>query len=383
VTPSTPRRTLRRRLALFQAILFLCSGLVLLVLADLPLLTFSHVCRAAGDPGSAGQCVQPRSGSSLHEVLVYSAIALVIMVPVSIALGRLVADRALRPLRAITAAARAISDRNLNERLNLGESYREFAELGETLDDLFARLEASFESQRHFVANASHELRTPVAAERTLIQVALADPDATAAELRSTCQQLLALGEQQERLIEALLTLASSQRGLEYEDPVDLAELTREVLGARGREAGAQDITIRAGLSPAVTAGDPRLAGILVANLVGNALSHNIAGGWVEVATVTSGGAAHLTISNSGPVVPPGEVDRLFQPFQQLGPERIRRAGGLGLGLAIVRAIARTHGAVVVAGARPGGGLDIAVTFGRAPSGPAATHAAGPITLRH
>jgi signal transduction histidine kinase len=363
VTPSPPRRTLRVRLAVLQATLFLCSGLVLLLLADLPLLTFTSADRAPGDSGSAGPHLHPRSGSNLDQVLIYSGIALAIMIPVSIVLGWLMADRALRPLRTITTAARAISDRNLSERLNLGESYREFAELGETLDDLFGRLESAFESQRHFVANASHELRTPLAAERTLIQVALADPDATADELRSTCLQLLALGEQQERLIEALLTLAGSQRGLEGAEPVDLARLAREVIGARGQEAAARGITIQAELGPAVTAGDPRLAGILVANLVDNALRHNVAAGWIEVVTATAGGSARLSVSNSGPVIPPGEIDRLFQPFQQLGSERMRHADGHGLGLAIVEAIARTHRAAIEPAARPGGGLDITVAF--------------------
>jgi signal transduction histidine kinase len=377
------RRTLRARLALLYAGLFAGSGVALLIIADLPLLTFSHAYRAPGTgPHSAGTHgpgtgtpgaahVSPRASTDLPSVLLYSAIALAILIPVSIALGWLVADRALRPLRAITTAARAISARNLDERLGLDASYDEFTELGETLDDLFGRLGSAFESQRHFVANASHELRTPLAAERTLIQVALADPDATAESLRSTCQQLLALGEQQGRLIDALLALASSQRGLDRRERFDLAEITRTAIRNREREAEARDLRVVADLAAAPADGDPGLAESLVANLIDNALRHNVRGGQIDIRTgpsadaETGAAAASMSVSNTGAVIPPGELDRLFQPFQQLGRERIRGSGtgGHGLGLAIVQAIVTAHGAELAAAARPGGGLDITVTF--------------------
>ena len=369
------RRTLRARLALLYAGLLTGSGIALLIVADLPLLTFSQAYRAPGTgtqgPGAPGAAhVTPRASTDLPSVLLYSAIALAILIPVSIALGWLVADRALQPLRAITAAAKAISARNLNERLGLDASYEEFTDLGETLDDLFGRLGAAFESQQHFVANASHDLRTPLAAERTLIQVALADPDATAESLRSTCQQVLALGEQQGRLIDALLTLASSQRGLERRERFDLAEIARTAINNRKREAEARDLRLVADLATAPADGDPGLAESLVANLVDNALRHNVRGGQIDIragpsAYAEPGAAASLSISNTGAVIPPGELDRLFQPFQQLGPERIRGSstGGHGLGLAIVAAIVTAHGAALAAAARPGGGLDITVTF--------------------
>jgi signal transduction histidine kinase len=370
------RRTLRARLALLYAGLFAGSGAALLVIADLPLLTFSRAYRAPGtgthSPGTPGAAhVSPPASTDLPSVLLYSAIALAILIPVSIALGWLVADRALRPLRAITAAAGSISARNLDERLGLGASYDEFTALGETLDDLFGRLGAAFESQQHFVANASHELRTPLAAERTLIQVALADPDATAESLRSACQQVLALGEQQGRLIDALLTLASSQRGLDRRERFDLAEIARTAIRSRTREAGARDLRVVADLAAAPADGDPGLAESLVANLVDNALRHNVRGGQISIRTGPGAGAgtgaaaASLSISNTGAVIPPGDLDRLFQPFQQLGRERIRGSGGggHGLGLAIAAAIVTAHGAALAVAARPGGGLDITVTF--------------------
>jgi signal transduction histidine kinase len=292
---------LRARLALLYVGLFAGSGVALLIIADLPLLTFSHAYRAPGTgthstgthgPGTPGAAhVSPHASTDLPSVLLYSATALAILIPVSIALGWLVTDRALRPLRAITTAARAISARNLDEPLGLDASYDEFTELGETLDDLFGRLGAAFESQRHFVANASHELRTPLAAERTLIQVALADPDATAESLRSMCQQVLALGEQQGRLIDALLTLASSQRGLDRRERFDLAEIARTAIRNRKREAEARDLRVVADLAAAPADGDPGLAESLVANLVDNALRHNVRGGQIDIRTGASADA--------------------------------------------------------------------------------------------
>ncbi len=285
------------------------------------------------------------------------------MVPVAFGLGWLIAGRLLRPLRTIIATAKDISASNLSRRLQVGGRADELGELGETLDGLFGRLEASFESQRHFVANASHELRTPLAAERTLLQVALADPDATAASLRSTCQKVLVLGDQQERLIDALLTLASSERGIARWEPFDLAEITAKVLVDRQPEADRRDIAVEASLSAAAATGDPSLLESLVTNLVDNAIRHNSDGGLLRVSTAITDGLAVLSVSNTGAFIPAAEVDRLLQPFQRLGGERLRQAGGYGLGLAIVRTIASAHNAMLTATSRPGGGLDINVAF--------------------
>jgi signal transduction histidine kinase len=360
---SESRRTLRARLALLYTSLFLCSGIALLVLADLPLVSFSSASRATGNGARASAGGHSASISNLPEVLLYSAIALAVLAVLSVAAGWLVADRALRPLRAITAAARVISASNLDERLSLGDSYEEFRELGETLDDLFARLEAAFDSQRHFVANASHELRSPLAAERTVLQVALADPAASADSLRSACHQVLKLGEEQERLIDALLTLAVSQRGPRKREPVDLAEVTRRIMQSRSAAAADGGVHVDSSLAAAVTAGDANLVDSLVTNLVDNAIRHNLPGGRVQVATGAATGAACLSISNTGPVVPPSDVDRLFKPFQQLDDERTSHDAGHGLGLAIAASIAMAHGASIAAKAKPDGGLDVTVSF--------------------
>ncbi|HEY3981383.1 MAG TPA: HAMP domain-containing sensor histidine kinase [Streptosporangiaceae bacterium] len=364
--PGSPRRSLRRRLALLYGGLFFASGAGLLAVALLGAGSLQHATPAPGAGSAASRAIGVAghpAGPGLGQLIPYSAAGLAVLAALSVPLGWAVAGRALRPFWAIVAAAQRISASSLHERLSPASPYDEFRELGATLDGLFGRLEASFAWQRHFVANASHELRTPLTVERTLLQVALADPDAPAPELRAACEKVLRLGEQQERLIDGLLTLASSERGIERWEPFDLAQVAGQAVADRRPEAGRRGLQVSASLAPAAAAGDPSLAASLVANLADNALRHNLAGGWVEVATATGAGVATVAVRNSGPVIPPGEVGRLVRPFERLGHPRVRRADGHGLGLAIVCAIARAHGASVTATARPAGGLDIEVSF--------------------
>jgi signal transduction histidine kinase len=299
----------------------------------------------------------------LHQLLVQSGIALTIMAVLAIGLGWLVAGRVLGPLRTITAAVRHISASNLHERLALDGPDDEIKELGDTFDGLLGRLESAFEAQRRFVANASHELRTPLTRQRTLVEVALDDPEATLDSLRASYARVLAAVEQQERLIEALLTLARGERGLERRESFDLAAVTAEVLRARSPELQRRALHIDATLTSAATAGDPRLVERLVANLVDNAMRHNVAAGQISVATGTGAGYAMLAVIKSGPVIPAAALARLFQPFQRLGADRTAHRDGMGLGLSIVQAITVAHGATLTVRAQPEGGLAIEVRF--------------------
>ncbi|MFF0865923.1 sensor histidine kinase [Nonomuraea sp. NPDC003560] len=352
-------RSLQTRLALAYAAGFYAAGVLVLVLVAVPLAGVD----AATPVGRPAAKVTTQSGIGLPQLLTGSAVALVLLIPVALALGRLVSDRFLRPLRAITATARTMSTGSLHRRLDLGEPTDELTELGRTLDDLFARLQASFDSQRHFVANASHELRTPLAGLRTLLEVAVADPDADTGSLRAACEEALALSGDQERLVQALLTLATSERGVTRWDTLDLAHVVGTVLASRRRQAAERGIDLAGHLTPAVTAGDPRLIESLVANLVDNALRHNHPDGHVEVTTRTSGTQVALTVTNSGPVVPADDLQRLCRPFQRLAPDRHGRGDGHGLGLAIVDAVTRAHRATLTADARPEGGLSVIVRF--------------------
>jgi signal transduction histidine kinase len=322
-----------------------------------------QLARSVHQLAQAGTVQAAQRAADSHQLLVNSGIALAIAAVLALLAGWLVAGRMLRPIRTITRTARRISSTSLHERLALDGPQDELKELGDTLDGLFARLEAAFEAQRHFVANASHELRTPLTAERTLLQVALDDPGTTTAAWRSTAHEVLASSDEQARLIEALLTLASSESGLNGREPFDLAPTVSAALAGLEPETGRLGIQIDEVTEPATLDGDPLLIERLVANLLTNAVRHNVAGGRVEVMTGVKDGRAVLSVTNTGPLIPPAEVNRLFQPFQRLDPRRASYQDGHGLGLSIARAIATAHDATIAARPRPDGGLSVSVSF--------------------
>jgi signal transduction histidine kinase len=362
------RPTLRARMTLLYGAVICASGVALLGVTQLlaPGL-FQHDVHKAGGPGQPGAAIAghpTRVPLPVGSALFWNDLAvLAIMAVLSLAAGWLIADRFVRPLRSIITTARDISASSLHRRLGVHGRGDEFTELGQTLDGLFGRLEASFLAQRHFIANASHELRTPLTAGRALLQVALADPEPTVQTLRATCEELVELGDQQERLITALLTLASSQRGIGQLESLDLADIAGDVLLTRREEAERRGIHLHAALATVPVTADPNLAESLIANLLDNAIRHNLPGGESEISTALTTEGAVVSVSNTGPLVPPDSMEDLFQPFRQLGPQRTRRGEGHGLGLAIVRAIADAHGAALTARARPAGGLDVEVIF--------------------
>lgn len=397
--PRLPRRTVRLRLTLVYGGLFLVCGTALLAItyalvvhatdavifrgANSTVVVGKHqgpapsTASGAKTLGQGGQSpnsplpISPRLAeqlahrqhtAELHQLLLQSGIALAIMTVVSVGLGWLVAGRVLRKLRTISAAVQEISETNLHRRLALAGPDDELKELGDTFDALLGRLDASFQAQRRFVANASHELRTPLARQRTVGQVALADPNATVASLRAAHERVLAAGAQQQRLIEALLTLARGQAGIDRRDQFDLAAIATQILATRGPEATARDIDLRTTLRPAPAVGDPRLVERLIANLVDNALRHNHAGGHLDLRTETRAGPAVLSVRNTGPVVPDDAVDELFAPFWRLG-NRTSHGDGLGLGLSIVQAVADAHDATITVRPQPRGGLSVEIQF--------------------
>jgi signal transduction histidine kinase len=385
----SPRRTIRLRLTAIYGGLFLVSGAALLAVtyAFVNRLT-SRVESFAGQRGRftfglAGASVSapraPATGSpkmkelmalaasqhagEMHQFLAYCAVALAVIAALSLALGWFVAGRALRPVRTITAAAREISATSLHRRLALAGPDDELKELGDTFDDLLGRLESFVRAQRQFVANASHELRTPLAWQKAIVQVALADPDADSESLRAAHEQVLVSAGQQERLIEALLTLTRGQAGTQRRDHIDLAVVAEHAVLTREPEAVRRGIELRSRLRAAPVTGDPGLVERLVANLVDNAIRYNVPGGHVEVATQTEAGRAMITVANTGPQVPPDAVDRLLLPFQRLGRDRTDNRDGHGLGLSIVAAISAAHGATLSLRPRAAGGLEVTVSF--------------------
>jgi signal transduction histidine kinase len=306
---------------------------------------------------------QQQHAAELHELLVQSGIALAIMAGISILLGWLIAGRALRPIRNMTRTTRQISSRNLHERLAIEGPRDELKDLADTFDGLLARIETAFDTQRRFVANAAHELRTPLTLQRTLVEENLGDPAATIDSYRALSRRLLRLGDDQERMLEALLTLASSERGVDRREPVDLARLAGRAVASHP-DVDRLGLRIDATLVAAPTAGDRALLERLVVNLVDNAVRHNVPGGDVDIATGVEGDHVVLSIANSGAVISPEQVQRLFEPFQRLGPDRTCTGRGHhGLGLSIVAAIATAHGACVTTHPRRGGGLSVRVDF--------------------
>jgi len=356
------RPTLRARMTLLYGAVICASGVALLGVTQLlaPGL-FTRQQHGQAGPGHPG-LDQPQP-SAIPPAFWNDVIALAIMTVFSLAAGWLIAGRFVRPLRSIITTARDISASSLHRRLGVRGRGDEFTELGQTLDDLFGRLEASFQAQRHFIANASHELRTPLTAGRALLQVALTNPEPTVEALRATCEELVELGDQQERLIKALLALASSQRGIGLLECLDLADIAGDVILTRQEEATRHGIHLRSALGAAPVTADPNLTESLIANLLDNAIRHNLPGGQAEISTALTTAGVFVSVSNTGPRIPPDAVEDLFQPFRQLGVQRTLHGEGHGLGLAIVRAITDAHGAALTARARPAGGLDIKVTF--------------------
>ncbi|WP_232665497.1 sensor histidine kinase [Pseudonocardia sp. TRM90224] len=384
---SQRRLTIRARLTLLYGALFVATGVLLLAVTYLlaaHVLPVFGVAPPAPPPVPFGGPTVPvvpspalpaeltaldgQRAEDLRLLLVASGIALLLMTVVAVGSGWLMAGRMLRPVRTMTATARTMSARDLHQRLELGGPRDELTDLADTFDGLLARLEASFRSQRQFVANASHELRTPLTLERTLIEVALADPDATAGELRATCERLLANNQHQERLIEAMLVLARGQQGPWSRRELDLADVAGPLLDAARPTARAGGIQVDAVLDPAITSGDPALLDRLVANLIDNALVHNVPGGRCNVWTGTRDGRPALRVVNTGAAIDRADIDALYQPFRRLDATRTAGRDGLGLGLSIVAAIAISHDAEITTDPGPAGGLDVLITF---PAGPA------------
>jgi signal transduction histidine kinase len=284
------------------------------------------------------------------------------MTIISMVLGWLVAGRALRPMRAMTARARQITEENLHERLGPETVDDELGDLAGTFDDMLARLERAFDAQQRFVANASHELRTPVTLERTLLEIALSTPDADADALRHTCERVLASTEQQDWMIEALLVLARSQGGSDVNLPTDLSDLARDAIMLRQQHL--DGLTPTTDLHPAPVTGDPALLERLVANLIDNATVHSLTeDGWITVETGSGPSGSWLRVSNSGPELPEMKIPELFEPFRRMGQPRTATSDGVGLGLSIIQAIAVLHGASTQARPLDGGGLRIEVCF--------------------
>ncbi|MFD9823741.1 sensor histidine kinase [Streptomyces violascens] len=367
---------IRTRIALIFGGVFLVLGAALLAVVNLlsragtqeeatAIATRATTLHVPGVPAYKGQAtpLEPLtvyrvtsdvSDAASSQTALWSTLALVAIALLAVVVGWWTAGRLLRPVHVMTARARRLTASNLHERVGAAGPDDELKELGDTIDDLLGRLEAAFDSQRRFIANASHELRTPLATQRAAIQIGL-DGEPGPDDIERTRSTLLDNNRRSEQLIEGLLMLARSERGLEQREEVDLAEVVRE-------EAARYD-TVKVDAAPAVVRGNRALLARLTANLLANAVTYNEPGGAVEV-TVYGG---RLVVANpTGPVVAEDEIPALFEPFRR-GEGRDRMGPGAGLGLSIVRSIALAHGGTATAEPGTEGGLTVTVSLPKAP----------------
>jgi len=382
-----PGRTVRVRLTALYGIMFVLSGALLLAIASGVAVVRSSATAAAPAPNTAvpGTALgraqarihqlqaqvqmlqsqvtgQPSQGRLSRDLLIASLMALAVMTVVSVALGWLVAGRALRPVREMTAAAQHISEENLDERLAVQGPKDELKELGDTIDGLLERLEVSFKAQRRFVANASHELRTPLATIRAALDVALAKREPAPPQTAALAARLRTELDKIDRLLEAFLVLARAQhRSLPGQAVLPLDYMTASALTDQAAAIRARRLTVQDDSDPggAWVAGSQALISRMVENVIDNAVCHNTDGGWIRISSRTADGQASLVVENGGPVLEQDQVRELSQPFRRIGADRTGSDRGSGLGLSIVAAIAEAHGGSLDLQARPGGGLRV------------------------
>ncbi|WP_327705942.1 HAMP domain-containing histidine kinase [Streptomyces decoyicus] len=381
------RPTIRIRLALLYGGMFLMAGIVLLTIIyilaantlkeapefrvfgsnvrvgniscpDLPSVGTVDEINSA-----IGSCIRDQRAMALHNFLNRSLIALVGLTVVAFAFGYAMAGRVLSPLGRITRTAQRVAGSDLHRRIELGGPDDELKELADTFDEMLDRLDRAFESQRRFVSNASHELRTPLAINRTLLEVQLADPEASP-ELQQLGKTLLATNERSEQLVEGLLLLARSENKVVDKRPVDLSEVAAQAVDQTREEAHGKGVEFRGVRGQVFVQGNGVLLERIALNLVQNAVRYNVPeDGWVEVSTEPQPGCAVLVVANTGPVVPAYEVENLFEPFRRLRTERTGSDKGVGLGLSIVRSVVRAHDGTITAQPREGGGLIMRVVL--------------------
>jgi len=389
------RRSVRARIALASAGLFLVTGAAL-VAATYALVDHSlgalavasqtstergsllvQECQAekanhspiTADPARQAQCQQAIFGgirlgaadqraSDLHELLLWALAGLGAAAIVAGVLGWATGRRILLPLHTVTAAALRTSQEHLGERISFDGADDELKELADTFDDMLARLDRAFASQRRFVANAAHELRTPLTSARTLIDVAMAKPARTTGQMEVLAVRVREALGQSEALIEGLLTLARSDRGLTSYEPADLEAAAQDAIDQVSATARDSKIVIDADLAPSPVLGDRVLLERLAANLLDNAVHYNVTGGSVRVVTGTGNGMSYITVTNTGPLVPESAVASLFEPFTRLDG-RVGNRQGVGLGLSIVTSVVNAHHGHLHAEALPNGGMTI------------------------
>jgi two-component system sensor histidine kinase VanS len=352
------------KLTLTYALFVFVAGSLSLVVVYLALRFVPDYPLGDLNPQAAAVATRP---DILQALVKASGVVLLLLALIGLGAGWLIAGRVLRPLQDITRAARRAADGSLDHRVGLTGPRDEFTELSDTFDDMLARLQRSFDAQQRFAANASHELRTPLAVSRTMLDVAVADPDGQdygrlVSRLRETNQRGI-------DITDALLQLSALDHTPPAREPLDLAGLARGAVETVREEAGTRGVALSADPRPALVDGNDVLLRQLVLNLLHNAVRHNLpTGGSLSLATgpdPLDPGRTLLTVTNTGPPLPVA-VDRLTEPFLR-GSGRVAEKDptrrGHGLGLTIVASIVRAHHGDLALTPNPGGGLTVRVSL--------------------
>ena len=404
-----PRPTIRLKLTLWYGGMFLLAGALLLTLTYVlvrqgfepaprkvreavaqrlhippaqlepgpqphPKLVFPNAVSPASGDVSVPQLIREIQAEQMQQqlrgLLIWSGVALGVMACMSLALGWVVAGRLLRPVHELTDLARRLSESTLHERIRLQRPPDELKELADTFDGMLERLDHAFAGQRDFVANASHELRTPLTIIRTELDVAMSDPDLSREDTEAMAAAMREAVDRSEGLIDSLLILARSDAPLESRI-VDLGAMAQEAVDRHSLDADARGLGVELALQPASVEGDAKLLGRMLDNLIDNAIRYNRDEGWFRVATAVEESSVTLTVANAGAPVSEEDAQRLFERFFRADASRSRRAGGFGLGLSIVKAVAEAQRGTVRAAPLPGGGLEVSVVLPLARGGSA------------
>ncbi len=248
--------------------------------------------------------------------------------------------RAFAPVEQIRHDVDEITGSNLSNRVFQPTGTDEIARLAKTMNEMLARLEASVLRQKQFIADASHELKSPLSALRASLEIALLHSDST--NWTETGSIALSESDRMQHLIEDLLLLAKTESGIKFKtEVVDLDELAREEV-RRIRRAGGGVVIDLSRLASARVVGDLEQVRSVVRNLAENAVRY--ARSRVLIATETTKDGCRLVVSDDGPGIPPGERTEVFERFSRLDASRSRQQGGSGLGLAIVKSVVAAMG---------------------------------------
>jgi len=389
--PEWARSIRFRYTLLYSAVLF---GLAAVLVAAIYLVLLMAL---RGEPVSAGrvckygECIRLVSLSeferlvnsqTLTKLRNYSFGALGVLFVASLGVGWVVAGRVLRPIGRITAVARDIQATDLSRRIELPGPEDELKQLADTFDAMLARLDAAFAAQRQFTADASHELRNPLAIIRTNVDVALADPHADPDDLRHTITVVKRASDRMARLVDDLLALARRQEPTLEHEPVDLGVAVTEASDDFVVPAAARNIVLDRAIAPGVVVtGDRDALKRAVANLLDNAVRLAPGGSRIRLATGSEGDRAWIAVADEGPGIAPEDQPHVFDRFWRADKARSRADGGTGLGLAIVRQIAQSHGGSIRLQSKVGVGSSFVIWLPViTPSAEAPIHPPGAVT---